>query len=45
MTENIRDIYHLFNPDAVLLNDDLKKYYVKIEQNEIILKICKFALN
>jgi GTPase SAR1 family protein len=38
MAENIRDIYHLFNPDEVLLNDDLKKYYVEIEQNEINIK-------
>jgi GTPase SAR1 family protein len=38
MAENIRDIYHLFNPDEVLLNDDLEKYYVEIEQNEINIK-------
>lgn len=38
MAENIRDIYHLFNPDEVLLNDDLKKYYVEIDQNEINIK-------
>lgn len=38
MAENIRDIYHLFNPDKVLLNDDLKKYYVEIDQNEINIK-------
>jgi len=38
MAENIRDIYHLFNPDEVLLTDDLKKYYVEIEQNEINIK-------
>ena len=44
MTENIRDIYHLFNPDAVLLNDDLKKYYVKIEQNEINIKDLQIRL-
>ena len=38
MAENIRDIYHLFNPDEVLLNNDLEKYYVEIEQNEINIK-------
>ena len=38
MAENIRDIYHLFNPDKVLLNDDLEKYYVEIDQNEINIK-------
>lgn len=38
MAENIRDIYHLFNPDKVLLNDDLEKYYVEIEQNETNIK-------
>ena len=38
MAENIREIYHLFNPDEVLLNDDLEKYYVEIEQNEINIK-------
>ena len=38
MAENIREIYHLFNPDEVLLNDDLEKYYVEIEQNELNIK-------
>jgi len=38
MAENIRDIYHLFNHDEVLLNNDLEKYYVEIEQNEINIK-------
>jgi hypothetical protein len=38
MAENIWDFYHLFNPDEVLLNDDLKKYNVEIEQNEINIK-------
>jgi len=38
MAENIREIYHLFNPDEVLLNDDLEKYYVEIEENELNIK-------
>ena len=44
MAENIRDIYHLFNPDKVLLNDDLEKYYVEIEQNEINIKDLQIRL-
>jgi len=44
MAENIRDIYHLFNPDEVLLNDDLEKYYVEIDQNEIIIKDIQIRL-
>ena len=44
MAENIRDIYHLFNPDEVLLNDDLEKYYVEIEQNEINIKDLQIRL-
>jgi len=44
MTENIRDIYHLFNPDEVLLNDELKKYYVEIEQNETNIKDLQIRL-
>lgn len=44
MTENIRDIYHLFNPDEVLLNGDLKKYYVEIEPNEINIMDLKNRL-
>jgi len=31
MAENIWDFYHLFNPDEVLLNDDLKKYNVETQ--------------
>ena len=34
MVADLKDIYHLFNPDKALLNDDLEKYYVEIDQNE-----------
>ncbi|MCK4937206.1 MAG: AAA family ATPase [Methanosarcinales archaeon] len=44
MAENIREIYHLFNPDQVLLNDELKKYYVEIEQNETNIKDLQIRL-
>jgi GTPase SAR1 family protein len=44
MAENIRDIYHLFNPDKVLLNDELKKYYVEIEQNETNIRDLQVRL-
>ena len=41
MTENIRDIYHLFNPDEVLLNDDLEKYYVEIDHGVTSTQLSK----
>jgi len=44
MAENIRDIYHLFNPDEVLLDDELKKYYVEIEQNELNIRDLQIRL-
>jgi len=44
MAENIRDIYHLFNPDEVLLNNELEKYYVEIDQNEINIKDLQIRL-
>ena len=44
MAENIRDIYHLFNPDKVLLNDELKNYYVEIEQNETNIRDLQVRL-
>ena len=34
MVANLKNIYHLFNPDKALLNDELEKYYVEIEENE-----------
>ena len=44
MAENIRDIYHLFNPDKVLLNDELKNYYVEIDQNETNIRNLQVRL-
>ena len=44
MAGDLSDIYHLFNPDAALINDDLEKYYVEIEQNEINIKELKIRL-
>jgi GTPase SAR1 family protein len=38
------DMYHLFNPDKVLLNDELEKYYVAIDQNEDNLNDLKTRL-
>jgi GTPase SAR1 family protein len=38
MADELKDIYHLFNPDKALLNDELGKYYVEIDQNEINIK-------
>ena len=44
MAGDLNDIYHLFNPDTALINDDLIKYYVEIEQNEINIKELKIRL-
>ena len=44
MSESIRNIYHLFNPDKALQNDDLKKYYVAIDQNETNIEELKIRL-
>lgn len=44
MAGNLSDIYHLFNPDTALVNDDLIKYYVEIEQNEINIEELKIRL-
>ena len=35
MAGDLSDIYHLFNPDTALINGDLNKYYVEIDQNEL----------
>jgi GTPase SAR1 family protein len=44
MADELKDIYHLFNPDKALLNDDLWKYYVEIDQNEINIKELQIRL-
>jgi KAP family P-loop domain. len=44
MPGDIRDIYHLFNPDKALQNNDLNKYYVEIDQNETNIEELKIRL-
>jgi GTPase SAR1 family protein len=44
MADELKDIYHLFNPDKALLNDELGKYYVEIDQNEINIKELQIRL-
>ena len=44
MAGDLNDIYHLFNPDTALINDELKKYYVEIDQNELNIKELKIRL-
>jgi hypothetical protein len=34
MAGDIKEIYHLFNPDKALSNEELKSYYVEIDKNE-----------
>ncbi|MDD3042265.1 MAG: hypothetical protein PHW56_04885 [Methanosarcinaceae archaeon] len=35
MTDDLKAVYHLFNPDKALFDEDLKKYYVEIGENEV----------
>lgn len=44
MADELKDIYHLFNPDKALLNGELEKYYVEIDQNEINIKELQIRL-
>jgi GTPase SAR1 family protein len=44
MADELKDIYHLFNPDKALLNDELGKYYVEIDQNETNIKELQICL-
>jgi GTPase SAR1 family protein len=44
MADELKDIYHLFNPDKALLNDELGKYYVEIDQNETNIKELQIRL-
>jgi GTPase SAR1 family protein len=44
MKEDLKDIYHLFNPDKALFNDELRKYYVEIDQNETNIKELQIRL-
>ncbi len=44
MAGDLREIYHLFNPDKALFDDDLEKYYVKIDRNEENIKELQVRL-
>ncbi|MGE5458482.1 MAG: hypothetical protein ACM3RX_09020 [Methanococcaceae archaeon] len=44
MAGDLRKIYHLFNPNKALQNDDLKNYYVEIDQNETNIEELKIRL-
>jgi signal recognition particle GTPase len=44
MAGDLKQIYHLFNPNKALQNDDLEKYYVEIDQNEINIEDLKTRL-
>lgn len=44
MAGDLKEIYHLFNPNKALQNDDLKNYYVEIDQNETNIEELKIRL-
>jgi Cdc6-like AAA superfamily ATPase len=44
MAQELKDIYLLFNPDKPMLNDELIKYYVEIDQNETNINELKTRL-
>jgi GTPase SAR1 family protein len=44
MAHELKDIYNLFNPDKELVNDELIKYYVEIDQNETNIKELQYRL-
>jgi len=44
MAGDLKQIYHLFNPNKALQNDDLENYYVEIDQNEINIEDLKTRL-
>ncbi len=44
MPEELKDIYHLFNPDKALIDDEMKKYYVEIDKNEENLRELQVRL-
>lgn len=40
MTDDLKSVYHLFNPDKALFDEELKKYYVEMGENETrVLKL------
>ncbi|MDR7664857.1 P-loop NTPase fold protein [Methanosarcina sp. Z-7115] len=44
MVGDLKEIYHLFNPNKALQNDDLENYYVEIDQNETNIEELKIRL-
>ena len=44
MAGDLKEIYHLFNPNKALQNDDLENYYVEIDQNETNIEELKIRL-
>ncbi|AKB42733.1 P-loop NTPase fold protein [Methanosarcina vacuolata] len=44
MTDDLKSVYHLFNPDKALFDEELKKYYVKIGENETRISKLKTRL-
>ncbi len=44
MAGNLKEIYHLFNPNKALQDDDLENYYVEIDQNETNIEELKIRL-
>ena len=44
MAGDLKEIYHLFNPNKALQNDDLENYYVEIDQNETNIEELKTRL-
>ncbi|TFH03468.1 MAG: hypothetical protein E4H06_04455, partial [Methanosarcina sp.] len=45
MAGDLKEIYHLFNPNKALQNDDLENYYVEIDQNETNIEELKTRLD
>lgn len=45
MTDDLKAVYHLFNPDKALFDEDLKKYYVEIGENETRIRKLRTRLD
>lgn len=44
MTDDLKSVYHLFNPEKALFDEELKKYYVEIGENETRISKLKTRL-
>ncbi|WP_440945662.1 P-loop NTPase fold protein [Methanosarcina sp. T3] len=44
MTDDLKSVYHLFSPDKALFDEELKKYYVAIGENETRISKLKTRL-